>query len=268
MLVAVDLDTIFIGFKQCNNIAQKADKQERMYYPIMVNNDKLLQNAALLEEKIQYIFKNKEHIFTAITHSSFANEKRMKNPKYNERIEFLGDSVLGLVISEYLYKMYPNLPEGVLTITRSKIVCENSLAKCANDIELGRFLMLGRGEEQSGGRKKLSILSDAFEALIGALYLDGGFELAKVFILKYMENIIKNCVEGKVFYDFKTQLQETVQKKSDQTIAYKLVEESGPDHNKTFVSQVYINNVVFGTGAGHSKKESEQNAAKNALEHM
>lgn len=226
------------------------------------------QNAdsiTLLENKIKYVFNDKNAIYTAITHSSYANEKKSKKLSYNERIEFLGDSVLSLVISEYLYKMYPNLPEGELTVTRAKIVCENSLAKCASDIGLGGFLLLGRGEELSGGRQKASILSDAFEALIGAIYLDGGFETAKVFILKYMEKIVKDCVQGKLFYDYKTQLQELVQQNGEHNIVYSVIQESGPDHNKVFVTEVRINNVVSGQGTGRSKKESEQNAAKDAL---
>ena len=223
-------------------------------------------NISLLEEKIEYNFKDKEVVFTAITHSSYANERKTKKLKYNERIEFLGDSVLSLVISEYLYKMYPNLPEGELTVTRAKIVCENSLSKCATDINLGKHLMLGKGEELSGGRSKMSILSDAFEALIGAIYLDGGFDTARGFILKYMENIIKSCVEGKLFYDFKTQLQEIIQQNGEQHISYIVIDESGPDHNKTFKTEVRVNNVTIGQGNGHSKKESEQSAAKDALD--
>ena len=226
------------------------------------------QNAistTLLEDRIKYVFNDKKVISTAITHSSYANERKAKNLSYNERIEFLGDSVLSLVISEYLYKMYPKLPEGELTVTRAKIVCENSLAKCAVDIGLGDFLLLGKGEELSGGRKKASILSDAFEALIGAIYIDGGFDTAKGFILKYMETIVKDCVEGKLFYDFKTQLHELVQQNGEHHIVYSVIHESGPDHNKTFVTEVRINNIVTGEGKGRSKKESEQNAAKDAL---
>ncbi len=233
---------------------------------IMKNSSQINDNISLLEDKIKYNFRDKEVINTAITHSSFANERKAKKIKYNERIEFLGDSVLSLVISEYLYKMYPNLPEGELTVTRAKIVCENSLAKGATNIELGKFLLLGKGEELSGGRKKASILSDAFEALIGAIYIDGGFETAREFILKYMENIIKNCVEGKLFYDFKTQLQELVQQNGEQHILYNVIAESGPDHNKSFVTEVRINNDIAGKGMGRSKKESEQNAAKDALD--
>lgn len=219
-----------------------------------------------LESKIGYTFSQKETIKTAVTHSSYANERKAQKLKYNERTEFLGDSVLSLVISEYLFSRYPDLPEGELTVTRAKIVCESSLARCSSDINLGKYLLLGKGEEATGGRKKISVLSDAFEALIGALYIDGGFNTARDFILKQMEHIIKSCVSGKLFYDFKTQLQELVQQKGEQNIVYRIVREEGPDHNKTFVTEVLVNQVVLGLGEGHSKKESEQNAAKDALD--
>lgn len=231
----------------------------------MKNGNQRINNISQLEDRIEYNFKDKEVVSTAITHSSYANERKNKKIEYNERIEFLGDSVLSLVISEYLYKMYPNLPEGELTVTRAKIVCESSLSKCAVDIGLGNYLMLGKGEELSGGRNKASVLSDAFESVIGAIYLDGGFDTARGFILKYMENIIKSCVEGKLFYDFKTQLQEIIQQTGEQHISYHVIEESGPDHNKAFVTEVRINDVISGQGKGRSKKESEQSAAKDAL---
>ncbi len=235
----------------------------------MKNNSKNeTDNISILEKRINYVFKDKSTVLTAITHSSYANEKKAGKLKYNERIEFLGDSVLSLTISEHLYNMYPDLPEGELTVTRSKIVCENSLSRCASDIGLGEFLLLGRGEELSGGRRKSSILSDAFEALIGAIYIDGGFETAKAFILKNMEGIIKSSMQGKLFYDYKTQLQEKIQQKGEQQITYTVIEERGPDHNKTFITQIKINNVVCGQGSGRSKKESEQNAAKDALDKL
>lgn len=232
----------------------------------MKNSNQGVNDISRLESGIGYIFKDKEVINTAVTHSSYANEKKNKKLKYNERIEFLGDSVLSLVISEYLYTMYPSLPEGELTVTRAKIVCENSLSRCAVDIGLGNYLLLGKGEELSGGRNKPSILSDAFEALLGAIYIDGGFDTVRQFILKYMENIIKSCASGKLFYDFKTQLQELVQQHGDRSISYRVIDESGPDHNKTFVTEVRINDVTSGKGKGRSKKESEQNAAKDALD--
>ncbi|EPR12830.1 ribonuclease III [Ruminiclostridium papyrosolvens] len=221
-----------------------------------------------LENIIGHNFKNKDVIFAAITHSSFANEKKAKKLKYNERLEFLGDSVLGLIISEYLFQKRPNLPEGELSVTRAKIVCENSLSQCATDISLGKYLLLGKGEELSGGREKISLLSDAFEALIGALYIDGGFETAKVFVYKYMDKIIKSCIEGKLFYDYKTQLQELVQQNGEQQISYIVTDQFGPDHNKTFITEVKINGAIQGQGKGHSKKEAEQNAAKDALNNL
>ncbi len=232
----------------------------------MNNTDKShIKDLSLLESRINYVFSDKDKILTAVTHSSYANERKAKKLKYNERIEFLGDSVLGLTISEYLYKMYPNLPEGELTVTRAKIVCESSLSECARDIGLGEFLLLGKGEELSGGRNKNSILSDAFEALIGAIYTDSGLDTAREFILKHMEKIIKSCVQGKLFYDYKTQLQELVQQKGEQSITYHIVMETGPDHDKSFVTEVRINNKAGGQGKGHSKKESEQSAARDAL---
>ncbi|ACL75067.1 ribonuclease III [Ruminiclostridium cellulolyticum] len=221
-----------------------------------------------LEDIIGYTFKNKDIIFAAVTHSSYANEKKSRKLKYNERLEFLGDSVLGLTISEYLFQKKPNLPEGELSVTRAKIVCENSLSQCATDIGLGKYLLLGKGEELSGGREKISLLSDAFEALIGALYIDGGFETAKSFIYRYMDKIIKSCIEGKLFYDYKTQLQELVQQNGEQQITYSVTDQFGPDHNKTFITEVKINGAIQGRGKGHSKKEAEQNAAKNALNNL
>ncbi len=225
-------------------------------------------NISTLEERINYVFKDKNTALTAITHSSYANEKKARKLKYNERIEFLGDSVLGLTISEHLYKMYPELPEGELTVTRSKIVCESSLSRCATDIGIGELLLLGRGEELSGGRTKSSILSDAYESLIGAIYIDGGLEVAKEFILKHMDDIIKSSMQGKLFYDYKTQLQEKIQQNGEQQITYTVVDEKGPDHNKVFITQVIINGLVCGQGSGRSKKESEQNAAKDALDKL
>lgn len=236
--------------------------------PMNTNLKSENNNITVLEERINYIFSDKTTVLTALTHSSYANEKKAKRLKYNERIEFLGDSVLSLIISEHLYRKYPDLPEGELTVTRSKIVCETSLSKCAADIGLGELLLLGKGEELSGGRSKSSILSDAYEALIGAIYIDGGFDTAKNFILKNMDDVIKNSMQGKLFYDYKTQLQEKIQQKGEQLIVYEVIDEKGPDHNKTFITQVKINNVIFGQGSGRSKKESEQNAAKDALDKL
>jgi len=230
------------------------------------NVEVLFNNIDKLQEIIGYNFNNKENLLKALTHSSFANENKNEGFESNERLEFLGDSVLSLVISENIFKNYGNLSEGEMTKTRANIVCESSLMKCSVEIGLGDYLLLGKGEEHSGGRKRASILSDAFEALIGAIYVDGGFESAKTFINNQMENLIIDSVRGAIFHDYKTQLQEIVQKNGEHTVSYKILNEKGPDHNKTFVSQVCINDVVVGTGEGRSKKEAEQNAAKAALQ--
>lgn len=218
-----------------------------------------------LEAFIGYEFINKDLLTEALTHSSFANEKKIKSNKYNERLEFLGDSVLGLIISEYLFRNYPELPEGKLTKIRAKIVCEPSLADCAKSIDLGNYLKLGKGEESTGGRNRTSILADAFEALIGSIYLDGGMENARKFIMKIMRKTIEDAICGKIFIDYKTRLQEILQADSTNKITYEIVDEIGPDHNKTFYTQVKNNNRIIGYGNGKNKKESEQNAAKMAL---
>ncbi|MDK2919302.1 MAG: ribonuclease [Candidatus Petromonas sp.] len=218
-----------------------------------------------LEAFIGYEFINKDLLTEALTHSSFANEKKIKSNKYNERLEFLGDSVLGLIISEYLFRNYPELPEGKLTKIRAKIVCEPSLADCAKSIDLGNYLKLGKGEESTGGRNRTSILADAFEALIGSIYLDGGMENARKFIMKIMRKIIEDAICGKIFIDYKTRLQEILQADSTNKITYEIVDEIGPDHNKTFYTQVKNNDRIIGYGNGKNKKESEQNAAKMAL---
>lgn len=215
---------------------------------------------------IKYFFKEDSLLLEALTHSSYANEKKNKNVMYNERLEFLGDSVLGLVISDYLFKNYPNLPEGELTKTRAKIVCEPTLAECAKCIEVGKYLLLGKGEESTGGRDRTSILADAFEALIGAIYMDGGFECSRSFIMEVMKTTIEDAINGRIFIDYKTHLQELLQNDNSVTISYEIVDEKGPDHNKTFFAQVKSNGKVIGFGEGKSKKESEQYAAKMALE--
>jgi len=218
-----------------------------------------------LEELIHYDFKDKEYLIEALTHSSYANEKKYKKCNYNERLEFLGDSVLGLVISDYLFTNYPDLPEGELTKTRAKIVCETTLSNCAKSINLGYFLMLGKGEDATGGRQRPSLLADAFESIIGAIYLDGGINSARNFIMTTMKKVIKDALEGKIFIDYKTHLQELIQNDSNVKITYEIIDEKGPDHNKTFYTHVKKNNKILGYGKGKSKKESEQNAAKMAL---
>ncbi len=231
----------------------------------MQNRDSLMQNIAIFEKKIQYSFKNKENLILAWTHSSYANEYKSEKLVSNERLEFLGDSVLSVVISENIYNNYSHLTEGEMTKFRANVVCEASLEKCANRLKVGQYLLLGKGEENSGGRKRTSILSDAVEALIGAIYIDGGFENAKMFVLNQMKKIIDESIKGKIFMDYKTQLQEIIQKSNEQRITYEIIEEKGPDHSKVFVSQVKLDNKVISVGEGRTKKEAEQMAAKASL---
>ena len=210
---------------------------------------------------IGYNFKNEQMLKQALTHSSYANEKRLKKLSDNERLEFLGDAVLELTSSEFLFANYQNKTEGQLTKLRASIVCEPTLAICANEINLGVYLLLGRGEDQTGGRTRKSILSDALEAVIGAIYLDGGFANAKEFVLKY---VLKDIEHKQLFYDSKTILQEVVQGEHGQ-LSYRLIEESGPDHNKTFTVGVLIGDKQVSTGVGPTKKAAEQEAAYRAL---
>jgi len=221
-----------------------------------------------LEEVIGYKFNDPGKLLLALTHSSYANEKRSENLKSNERLEFLGDSVLNIITSDHIYKNHPELPEGEMTKTRAAIVCEASLMLCASKIGLGEFLLLGKGEENTGGRTRTSILSDAFEALIGAIYLDGGIQAADAFIKSTMKDIYSNISSKTVFHDYKTQLQEVIQKQSDDKISYMILDEKGPDHDKVFTAQVLVGEHPCGTGTGRTKKEAEQNAAKDALGKM
>lgn len=218
------------------------------------------------QKKIGYHFENIHLLNRALTHSSYANEHKKSNLIYNERLEFLGDSVLGVIVSEYIFSKYPEYPEGELTKLRATVVCEPSLAYIAKNIGLGSYILLGKGEEATGGRDRVSILADAFEAVIGSIYLDGKLRNAKKFTLKYLSSIIEEAVNGgDLFIDYKTQLQETIQKVNKNKIDYVLVNEEGPDHNKTFFMEVRIGEDSLGTGSGRSKKEAEQNAAKLAL---
>ncbi len=224
----------------------------------------MLDNICKFEKIIDYKFKNKEYILEALTHSSYSNENKRYN--FNERLEFLGDSVLSIVVSDYLFNNEKELPEGELTKLRASIVCEESLSEVANKINLGEYMLLGKGEEATGGRERISILADAFEAVIAAIYQDGTIEDAKKFILNNMEYLISDARRGKIFRDYKTHLQEILQGKGENNIWYKLVDEKGPDHNKRFVMEVGINEEVLGLGEGKSKKEAEQSAAKFALD--
>lgn len=215
-----------------------------------------------LEEKIGYTFSDKQLLKQALTHSSYANEKKLGKLGCNERLEFLGDAVLELISSDFLYKRFSELPEGELTKKRASLVCEPSLAYCARAFGLPQYLLLGRGEDMTGGRNRDSIVSDATEALLGAVYLDGGFASAKEFV----QNFILNDIEHKqLFFDSKTILQEIVQEHGRQPVEYVLLKEEGPDHNKQFTVSAVVQGETMGTGIGHTKKAAEQAAAYQAI---
>lgn len=200
----------------------------------------------------------------ALTHPSFSQENN--GTENNQRLEFLGDAVLNLVVAEYLYQNYPDKPEGDLTRIRAKVVCEKALVKVASDLRIGDYIYLGRGEELSGGRKRNSILADTVEAVFGAVYLDQGLAYARSFILKYLAADIEEVAEGN-FYDYKSQLQELVQSRSKDNVSYVILEESGPPHDKTFVAGVIYRQKLLARGTGKSKKEAEQKAAEKVLQH-
>lgn len=215
-----------------------------------------------LQERISYSFQNPKLLQSALTHTSYANEHRRENVQHNERLEFLGDAVLELVSSEFLFKKYFDKPEGELTKLRASMVCEPTLALCARDMELGKYLRLGKGEEKNGGRNRDSITSDAMEALIGAIYLDSGFANAKEFIDQF---ILKDIENKKLFYDSKTILQEIIQGDNLGDAEYSIVKETGPDHEKEFYVALKIKGKVIAEGKGHSKKAAEQDAAYKAI---
>ena len=219
-----------------------------------------------LENIIGYQFKNTGLLDTALTHSSYSNEMG-KSIKCNERMEFLGDSVLSLVVTNFIYLNFSQFPEGDLTQLRASLVCEKALYKFAKLISLGSFIKLSRGERHGGGADRPSILSDAFEALIAAIYLDGGYDKAAEFVMTFIEPEIKN-IKKKPTKDYKTTLQEIVQKNPGEKLEYRMVSESGPDHDKHFVAEVLLNSNSIGKGGGRSKKEAEQQAARVALELM
>lgn len=209
------------------------------------------------------------YLIQALTHTSYAHENRHQNLEHNQRLEFLGDAVLELVVSDYLYREYPGYPEGALTKIRAGVVCEPSLAHAAKSLGLGGFLLIGKGEERSGGRERPSILADAMEALIGAVYMDQGVDKAFKFVLDRLNMVIRKVVEdGGLITDYKTGLQELVQKKSEAPLFYEIIEEYGPDHSKTFVAGVNYQGVLWGSGSGRTKKDAEQAAAKDALERI
>lgn len=217
-----------------------------------------------LSKVLAYDFKDKDLIKTAITHTSFANEARGR-VDHNERLEFLGDSVLSLSVSEFIYKTYPKLPEGSMTKLRAGVVSEFTLAKIAKSMGLGKYLRLGKGEQINGGRHRDSILADAFEAIIAAIYLDGGLEPAKEFVISCLADSIKSLSKSNGSWDSKTLLQELLQVSNKADIRYEIIAEDGPDHNKSFTAQISNNGKIIGTGQGKSKKEAEQMAAYNAL---
>ncbi len=215
-----------------------------------------------LEQKIGYQFQNKALLKQALTHSSFANEQKINKLEDYERLEFLGDAVLELISSDFLFHANPQLTEGKLTKLRSSMVCEPALAYCARDLELGEYMLLGKGEEATGGRKRESITSDAMEALIGALYLDGGLEEAHAFIQRFILSDLENKI---LFYDSKTVLQEMIQTMEQADFYYELIGEEGPDHDKEFEVKAVLNGKKIGSGKGRTKKSAEQQAAYEAI---
>lgn len=216
----------------------------------------------VLEERIGYRFKSRALLRQAMTHSSFTNEQKIRRAQNYERLEFLGDAVLEIVSSEFLFREHPEMSEGELTKKRASMVCEPSLAFCAKDLELGRFMLLGKGEENTGGRGRDSIVSDAMEAVIGAIYLDGGMEKAKEFINRF---VLSDLEDKQLFYDSKSTLQEMIQGKLKREFNYELLEESGPEHDKMFRVSVNMEDQILGTGEGKTKKAAEQQAAYRAL---
>ena len=217
------------------------------------------------EEKLGYTFRNKALLENALTHSSYANEHRREGATSNERLEFLGDAILGLVVAEHLFRTHPDKPEGELTKLRAELVCEKSLAEVAGRLELGKVLKLGHGESHGGGSHRPSMLADAVEAVLAASYLDGGMAVPKDIITRF---ILQKEPRISGNQDYKTRFQELVQRHRDQVMAYALVEESGPDHNKTFTVEVSLNGEGVGTGTGSSKKRAEQDAARGAIAHL
>ena len=219
-----------------------------------------------LEQSLGYHFRDISLLQQALTHSSYANERWRDSLASNERLEFLGDSILGMITAEYLYRTFPQRPEGELTKIRADLVCETSLAQVANRLGLGEYLLLGHGEEQGGGRRRISILADAVESILAAIYLDGGFPAALSMVQRFILTDIP--IEHPRNMDYKTKLQELVQQQKNQVIQYALIGESGPDHAKEFQIELCLNGQIVGTGSGSSKKRAEQEAAKSALERL
>ncbi|WP_416173347.1 ribonuclease III [Clostridium sp. LIBA-8841] len=219
-----------------------------------------------VEKLIGIEFENKGVLITALTHSSYANQ--FKDVKYNERLEFLGDSVLQLCVTKYLFNNYKEKSEGELTKIRALVVCESSLHKVSIKLSLGKYIRMSKGEELTGGRQRTSIQADALEAVIAAVYLDKGIEVANDFILRNFKEVIDKAINEEIILDFKTRLQEVLQKNGEVNIVYNLVKHEGPPHRRKFFTDLMINNEVMGEGVGYSKKEAEQNAAKAALQRL
>lgn len=228
-----------------------------------IRNEQLLE----LSHKLKIQFVNIKLLDTALTHTSYAHESKHKpKPVHNERLEFLGDSVLGMSVGSYIYEKFPEMTEGDMSKLRAKVVCETALAEYARKLDLGKYLLLGKGEDVSGGRNRSSLLADAMEAIIGAYYLDQGWQKADELILSLTKKEINSSLINEDVYDYKTALQEIVQKDNTSTVSYKLITESGPAHNKFFEMAVLINDQEVAEGHGHSKKEAEQIAAKKAMQ--
>lgn len=230
-------------------------------------NMKRIAQMEELQKVLDYNFKDVNILHTALTHSSYAGSKSGE-VEYNERLEFIGDSILNMIVSLELYKASCTYSEGQLTRMRANIVCEQSLYEAANRISLGKYILLSKGEENTGGRKRPSILADAFEALIASVYLDGGIKKAKKIVLCILGETISYSLDNKVITDYKSFLQEYIQKNNKGRIEYKTIREQGPDHNKTFEIALYIDDCIIGTGSGHSKKDAQQGAAKDTIEKM
>ncbi|MDY6065011.1 MAG: ribonuclease III [Finegoldia sp.] len=231
--------------------------------------DKRIKQLHELEEKLGYKFKDLDLLNLAFFHSSYGNETKEYKHISNERLEFLGDALLDLIVSDFLYKNDKNLQEGTMTKLRSKMVCEESFANMARFLKLGDYLLMGYGEERSGGKEKSSVLADTFEALFGAIYIDSGYESAfKIIDDKFKGLFIAEIKNNTSFTDYKSMMQEYNQKVSNKKLKYKIVYETGPDHDKSFKMELYSGNKKLGTGIGHSKKQAEQNAAKDAADKL
>lgn len=220
------------------------------------------------ENQIEYSFKNKDLLVHALSHKSYTNERGLAKDASNERLEFLGDAILEFVVSEYLYNAMPDESEGTMTRLRAAVVCEQSLADVANSMNYGDYMLLGKGEESTGGRGRASLVSDMFEAVVAAMYLDSDIETVKAWILKRFKRSIGQASEGKAIKDYKTMLQEAVQKGDKGRVSYRVLDENGPDHAKMFLIEVLVDDIALASGKGTSKKDAEQNAACIALENM